>query len=89
MLCPPPPNVQRSHTPLPNPVPPPHPARPFSCPTWIGILSHAAEEPIPLSTFSQAACDVLLPVLPKNQELSPHEFKSQVGGGVHGYCVYW
>lgn len=40
-----------------------------------------APEPIPLSTFTQKCCDVLLPVLERQQELGPHEFKSQVGRG--------
>ncbi|KAL4419804.1 hypothetical protein ABPG75_006902 [Micractinium tetrahymenae] len=39
----------------------------------------AAQEPIPLSTFTQKCCDLLLPVLERQQELGPHEFKSQWG----------
>ncbi|KAL4435440.1 hypothetical protein ABPG77_006202 [Micractinium sp. CCAP 211/92] len=39
----------------------------------------AAPEPIPLSTFTQKCCDLLLPVLEREQELGPHEFKSQWG----------
>ncbi len=44
----------------------------------------AAPEPIPLSTFTQKCCDLLLPVLEREQELGPHEFKSQVWWGPGG-----
>ena len=42
-------------------------------------LASVADPPIPLSTFTQKCCDVLLPVLERAQELSAHEFKSQWG----------
>lgn len=50
------------------------------------------EHPIPLSQFTQAACDALLPVLPVGSEgLSEHAFKSQWGrlnefGELQGCC---
>eukprot|EP00887_Chlorella_sp_A99_P002960 scaffold24.g2960.t1 len=42
-------------------------------------LVQRLDEPIPLSQFSQSACDALLPVLPKRRPLTDHEFKSQWG----------
>ncbi|GAB4815794.1 hypothetical protein N2152v2_002840 [Parachlorella kessleri] len=43
-------------------------------------LVFRAEHPIPISQFTQAACDVLLPVLPSSTgNLTDHAFKSQWG----------
>lgn len=70
----------------PAPLPPAIPEPPLFPPAIPPAQVYAALQPlvvpsapIPLSAFTQKACDVLLPRLERAQELSPHEFKSQWG----------
>lgn len=69
------------------------PTRPSQVYDVLTPLVVAAPDPIPLSTFTQKCCDLLLPLLERQQELGPHEFKSQVrpgagraGAGSAGCC---